>query len=183
MLLISDSPDSDQDGGKILAGNRLKRPANKAGWAIHSAVHRARPDVNAACHAHTPYGKIWSAMGGRRLEMVDQDVCNLYGDALAVYGDYGGVVVGGAIQEGAAIASALGPRGKGMILVNHGLLSVGKTVDEAGFMFGLLEKSCRVQVELRQIGDGAKKMLIRDREAEFNFKVASDPVRAVPFGA
>lgn len=106
--------------------------------------------------------------------MVDQDVCNFYGEALAVYGDYGGVVVGSALGEGEAMARALGGRGKGMILANHGLLTVGGTVDEAGFLFSLLEKSCRVQVELGR--SGAEKRVIGDREAEFNFGVASTPV-------
>jgi len=173
MLLLSDDP-SEAEDGRILAGNRLNRPANKAGWAIHSAIHRQRPDINAACHAHTVYGKVWSAMGGRRLEMVDQDVCNFYGEALAVYEQYGGVVIGSALGEGEAMAKALGERGKGMILANHGLLTVGGTVDEAGFMFSLLEKSCRVQIELGR--SGAEKRVIADKEAEFNFEVASTPV-------
>ncbi|MCJ1399016.1 hypothetical protein MMC11_002218 [Xylographa trunciseda] len=175
MVLLSDEPDDDASPtfGRILAGNRRRRPANKAGWAIHSAVHRRRGDVRAACHAHTRYGKVWAAMGGRRLEMVDQDVCNFYGEALAVYGNYGGVVVGSALGEGEAIAEALGEKGKGMILANHGLLTVGGTVDEAGFLFGLLERSCAVQVELGKAGGG--KRVIEDREAEFNFSVASTP--------
>lgn len=112
--------------------------------------------------------------------MVDQDVCNFFGEALAVYEDYGGVVVGGAVGEGEAMARALGGRGKGMILVNHGLLTVGGTVDEAGFLFGLLEKSCRVQVELGR--SGAARRVIGVREAGFNFEVASTPVSLFLFG-
>ncbi|MCJ1415840.1 hypothetical protein MMC32_002174 [Xylographa parallela] len=174
MVLLSDAPDASSPSyGRILAGNRRQRPANKAGWAIHAAVHRRRGDVNAVCHAHTRYGKVWAATG-RRLEMVDQDVCNFYGDALAVYGDYGGVVLGSAVGEGEAIARALGERGKGMVLANHGLLTVGATVDEAGFLFGLLERSCAVQVELGRV-QGGEKRVIGDREAEFNFRMASTP--------
>ncbi|MCJ1315066.1 hypothetical protein MMC15_000381 [Xylographa vitiligo] len=174
MVLLSDAPDASSSThyGKILAGNRLQRPANKAGWAIHAALHRRRGDVNAACHAHTRYGKAWAATG-RRLEMVDQDVCNFYGEALAVYEDYGGVVLGSARGEGEAIARALGERGKGMVLANHGLLTVGGTVDEAGFLFGLLERSCKVQVLLGRV-EGEKR-IIGEREAEFNFRMASTP--------
>jgi ribulose-5-phosphate 4-epimerase/fuculose-1-phosphate aldolase len=51
---------------------------------IHSAVHKARPDVVAACHTHSPYGKAWSTFA-RRLEMLNQDVTYFYGDAQAVY--------------------------------------------------------------------------------------------------
>lgn len=113
-------------------------------------------------------------MGGRRLTMADQDVCNFYGDAQAVYSDYGGVVVGSATGEGEAMAKALGEKGKGMILTNHGLLTVGHSVDEAGFLFGLLERSCAVQIELLKAGGEVR--VIGDREAEFNFNVASTPV-------
>jgi len=148
------------------------RPANKAGWAIHGAVHRARPDVMAACHAHTVAGKAWSATG-LRLKIIDQDVCKFHGDALAVYDTYGGVVLGSAIGEGEGIARALGPRGKAAILLNHGLLTVGKTVDEAGYLFGLLEKSCRIQLELAKSGLPVRE--IADKEAKFNFEMEGSP--------
>ncbi|MCJ1232588.1 hypothetical protein MMC14_000541 [Varicellaria rhodocarpa] len=162
-------------------GNGNIRPANKAGWAIHAAIHRLRPDVHAACHAHTRHGKAWSATG-RKLEMINQDVCNFYGDALTLYENYGGVVVGSAIGEGEAMAKALGEKGKAAILVNHGLLTVGGTVDEAGFLFGLLERCCAVQLDVERAGyevgegEGKKRMrVIGDREAEFNFRMASTP--------
>lgn len=169
MILLSDSPD---DGEKVLAGNR-SRPANAAGWLIHAAIHRKRRDTNAACHAHTRYGKAWSAFG-RRLDMINQDVCNFYGEAQAVYEQYGGVVLGEAALEGERIAEALGPRGKGMLLSNHGLLTVGGTVDEAAFLFTSMENACGVQLEVEKAG--LERKIIGDEEAEFNFRMASQPV-------
>jgi ribulose-5-phosphate 4-epimerase/fuculose-1-phosphate aldolase len=62
----------------------MSRPANAAGFLIHSAVHQARPDVIAACHTHSVHGMAWSAFG-RPLEMLTQDIAYLYGDAQAVY--------------------------------------------------------------------------------------------------
>ena len=62
----------------------MSRPANAAGFLIHSAVHKARPDVIAACHTHSPYGKAWSSFR-RPLEMLNQDVTYFYGEAQAVY--------------------------------------------------------------------------------------------------
>lgn len=62
----------------------MSRPANAAGFLIHSAVHKARPDVVAACHTHSPAGKAWSAFA-RPLEMLNQDVTYFYGEAQAVY--------------------------------------------------------------------------------------------------
>ncbi len=117
LLKASDMVLVDYDG-KVVGGNR-SRPANAAGFLIHAAVHKARPDVNAACHCHGVSGKAWSAFS-RRLEMINQDVCYFYGDAQAVYDEFGGVVL--SEEEGLRLANALGPKGKGMILRNHGLL-------------------------------------------------------------
>jgi ribulose-5-phosphate 4-epimerase/fuculose-1-phosphate aldolase len=117
LLKPSDMVLVDYDG-KVVGGSQ-SRPANAAGFLIHSAIHKARPDVNAACHCHGVAGKAWSAMG-KRLDMINQDVCYFYGDAQAVYEDFGGIVF--SEEEGKKLAAALGPRGKGMILRNHGLL-------------------------------------------------------------
>ena len=82
LLKASDMILVDYDG-KAIGGN-LSLPANAAGFLIHSAVHKARPDVTAACHTHSPYGKAWSAFA-KPLEMLNQDVTYFYGDAQAVY--------------------------------------------------------------------------------------------------
>lgn len=121
-LKASDMILVDYDG-KVVGGN-TSRPANAAGFLIHSAVHAARPDVHAACHCHGKAGKAWSAFG-RKLEMINQDVTYFYGDAQAVYAEFGGVVLDKA--EGERLAAALGPKGKGMILRNHGLLVGDRT--------------------------------------------------------
>lgn len=162
------------EAGEAIGGN-MSRPANSAGFLIHAAVHKARPDVNAACHTHSPYGKAWSTFA-RPLEMINQDVCNFYGDAQAVYGEFAGVVF--TEEEGQRLAKALGPNGKGMILRNHGLLTVGKTVDEAAYLYTLMERSCEMQLLAdAAAANGLKKQIISDEAAEFSFK-ASDAVSA-----
>ena len=69
--------------GEPIGGN-MSRPSNAAGFLIHSAVHRLRPDVTAAAHTHSVYGMAWSSFA-RPLEMLTQDLAYLYGDAQAVY--------------------------------------------------------------------------------------------------
>jgi ribulose-5-phosphate 4-epimerase/fuculose-1-phosphate aldolase len=71
--------------GTVLEGDR---PLNLAAFAIHSRIHRARPDVIAAAHAHSMYGKAWSATG-RLLRPITQDACAFYKDHAVV--KYGGV--------------------------------------------------------------------------------------------
>ena len=172
MLKASDMILLRLDDGEIIGGN-MSRPANKAGFFIHAAIHKARPDIGAVCHTHSIYGKAWSAFA-KPLEMLNQDVCNLYG-VQGVYAQYGGIVFGE--EEGEKMAEALGPRGKGLILMNHGLLTVGSTVDEAAFLFRLMEKSCEVQLLAEAAAaNGIEKNIISDEEAEYNFTMASESV-------
>jgi ribulose-5-phosphate 4-epimerase/fuculose-1-phosphate aldolase len=113
----------------------------------------------------------WSVFA-RPLEMLNQDVCNFY-DAHAVMAQYEGIVFGA--DEGEHIADALGERNKGVILMNHGLLTVGSTVDEAGFMFGLMDRACEMQLRVEAAAaNGIPKRIISDEEAAYNFRMASE---------
>lgn len=124
--------------GEVVEGDR---PVNTAAFAIHSQIHAARPDVMAAAHAHSIYGKSWSALG-RTLDPITQDVCAFYEDH-AVFNDYTGVVLD--VEEGKRIAHALADN-KAVILRNHGLLTVGHSVDEAVWWFVTMERSCQAQL-------------------------------------
>jgi ribulose-5-phosphate 4-epimerase/fuculose-1-phosphate aldolase len=149
------------------------RPYNKPGFYIHSEIHKARPDVHSICHAHTIAGRAWCAFG-QPLDMIQQDICDLYG-VLAVDTEYAGIVT--AEQEGQQIARALGARSKAALLLNHGLITVGSTVDEASFLFGLLDRSCEIQlrVEAARAGNPAlKKHIIPHELALNNFRMAGE---------
>lgn len=126
------------DKGEVVEGSGL---VNGAAFAIHSQVHAARPDVIAAAHAHSIYGKSWSALG-RLLDPLTQDACAFYDDH-ALFDDYTGVVLD--LEEGKRIGHALGGR-KAVILRNHGLLTVGHSVDEAVWWFVTMERSCQAQL-------------------------------------
>lgn len=142
------------DRGEIVEG---KGPVNVAAFAIHSAVHGARPDVVAAAHAHSLYGKSWSSLG-RLLEPLTQDSCAFYEDHV-LFDDFTGVVYDQA--EGRRIAEALGPH-KAAILRNHGLLTVGQTVDEAAWWFITMERTCQAQLLAEAAGEP---VLIRHEHA------------------
>lgn len=161
--------------GDVVGGNTAAS-INAAGFQIHSALHRARPDVHAVCHTHSVHGRAWSAFA-RPLEMLNQDVCYFY-NAHSVYADYGGIA--NEASEGEKIAASLGA-GKAAILLNHGLLTVGQTVDEAAFLFCLMERSCGVQLAIEAAG--LKKFYVSDEEAAYNYKMASTPVRWPPPGS
>ena len=130
--------------GEVIEGNH---PVNTAAFAIHSRVHAARPEVVAAAHSHSVYGKAFSTLG-RLLDPITQDVCAFYEDH-ALFDDYTGVVY--ETWEGDRIAKALGPC-KAVILRNHGLLTVGQTVEEAAWWFITMERSCQVQLMAEAAG-------------------------------
>lgn len=130
--------------GEVVEGDR---PVNAAAFAIHSQVHQARPDVVAAAHAHSTYGKAWSSLG-RVLEPLTQDACSFYDDH-ALFDDYTGVVL--ELDEGQRIAQTLGDR-KAIILRNHGLLTVGHSVDEAAWWFITMDRTCQAQLMAEAAG-------------------------------
>ncbi|AZO72243.1 MAG: class II aldolase/adducin family protein [Mesorhizobium sp.] len=115
-------------------------PLNVSAFAIHAAIHEARPEIVAAAHAHSIYGKAWSAVG-RLLDPITQDACAFYEDH--VFFDDARVVVTEA-SEGADLARCLGPH-KAAILRNHGLLTVGRTIEEAVWWFVAMEHCCQAQ--------------------------------------
>lgn len=124
--------------GDVVEGDSA---VNGAAVAIHCAVHAARPDVIAAAHAHGPYGKTLSALP-QRIEPLTQDSCAFYDDH-GVHDGFNGVVLDA--EEGRAIGRALGGH-KAVILRNHGMLTVGHTVESAAWWFITLERTAQSQL-------------------------------------
>lgn len=125
--------------GRVVEGSRV---VNGAAVAIHCEVHMARPDVLAAAHAHGPAGKTLSSLE-MPVEMLTQDACAFYED-FSVYDDFTGVVLDR--EEGRRIGQALGPN-KAVMLRNHGMLTVGATVDSAAWWFLTLERTAQCQLD------------------------------------
>lgn len=131
--------------GNVVVGDA---PVNRAAFVIHAAVHQARPDVVAAAHAHSLYGKALSSLG-RQLDPITQDACAFFEDHVVV-SEYGGKIV---LEEeaGVALAAGLGQR-KAAIHCNHGLFTVGTTVDEAAWWFITMERSAQAQLVAEAAG-------------------------------
>ena len=106
--------------------------------------------------------------------MITQDICDLYG-TLAVDSEYGGLVT--AEEEGRRIAAVLGPHAKAALLKNHGIVTVGSTVDEANFLLGLVDRSCDIQLRVEAACAGnsdLKKQIIDHEVALANAKLAGE---------
>jgi ribulose-5-phosphate 4-epimerase/fuculose-1-phosphate aldolase len=102
------------------------------------------------------HGRAFSSLG-RLLDPLTQDSCAFYEDH-ALFDDYTGVVL--ELSEGRRIAATIGEK-KAIILRNHGLLTVGQSVEEAAYWFIALERSCQAQL----LAEAAGKPVKIDREA------------------
>ena len=132
----------DVDGNVV--GQRANVPV--AGFVIHSAIHRSRPDVAAVVHTHTEAGVAVSAL--------EQGLLPLLAEAMYVYDDlayhpYEGI--SNDLDERERLSASLGDKNS-MILQNHGLLTVGKTVAEAFVRMYWLDFVCRVQLRVLSSG-------------------------------
>ncbi|MBM0236886.1 class II aldolase/adducin family protein [Micromonospora sp. ATA32] len=150
--------------GRVLAGEGRVNPA---GFVIHSAVHAARPDVVAVVHTHSVHGRAWSTLG-RPLDPITQDACAFHHDH-AVFDDYTGVVLNS--EEGVRIAMTLAEK-KAAILRNHGLLTVGGTVEEAAWWFIAMDRCCQAQLLAEAVG---KPVHIDAEDAERTREVIGSP--------
>ena len=111
--------------------------------------------------------------------MITQDVCAFYNDH-SVYADFGGVVLD--LEEGDRIAAALGHR-KAVILQNHGLLTVGQTVDEAAWWYITMERSCQVQLMAEAAAAGTREPIKQIRKEVGPNRLIKLSVRRSPAGS
>jgi ribulose-5-phosphate 4-epimerase/fuculose-1-phosphate aldolase len=135
----------DQSGEKV---EPSPHPVNPAGFVIHSAVHAARPDVACVLHLHTPAGVAVSTQREGLLPISQQATISL---TSLGYHDYEGIALRD--DEKPRLVSDLGDRAC-LVLRNHGLLTVGKTIADAFLTMYTLERACEVQV-LAQSGGAA----------------------------
>ncbi|MGE0714745.1 MAG: class II aldolase/adducin family protein [Alphaproteobacteria bacterium] len=134
-------------------GNILAKPSygdfdfgvNRAGFVIHSAIHKVRHDVDCVIHTHTWAGMAVSAMQCGLLPMTQTSMRFAH----VAYHDYMGVVLDLSMQD--QLVRDLGPH-SAMVLRNHGLLTACSTIAEAFNAMHRLELSCRTQVAVTSGG-------------------------------
>jgi len=116
-------------------------PVNPAGFVIHSAVHAVRPDAGCVLHTHTRAGVAVSAQKQGVLPISQQSTFVL---ASLAYHGYEGVAIRD--DEKARLQANLG-QANFLMLRNHGLLTVGKTIADAFLSMYTFENTCRIQVD------------------------------------
>jgi ribulose-5-phosphate 4-epimerase/fuculose-1-phosphate aldolase len=133
----------DEACNKVIASDF---PVNPAGFVIHSAVHEARPDAGCVLHTHTRAGVAVSAQAAGVLPISQQSTFVL--GSLA-YHAYEGVAFKD--DEKPRLQADLG-RANFLMLRNHGLLVVGKSIADAFLSMYIFENTCRIQIDAQAGG-------------------------------
>jgi ribulose-5-phosphate 4-epimerase/fuculose-1-phosphate aldolase len=134
----------DQDCRKVIDS---PFPVNPAGFTIHSCIHAARDDVQCVLHTHTRAGIAVSAQKCGLLPISQQSTFVL---ASLAYHDYEGVALRD--DENPRLAADLGTNNY-LMLRNHGLLTVGRTIADAFLSMYTFENACRIQIDAQAGGE------------------------------
>ena len=133
-------------------GNKLDDspyPVNPAGFTIHSAIHSARHDAQCVLHVHSLNGIAVSAQKHGVLPLSQQSIFVL---SSLSYHDYEGVAL--YEEEKPRLVADLGPRNNYLMLRNHGLLTLGRSVADAFLAMYFFETVCTIQI--RAMAGGAE---------------------------
>ncbi|QSI29761.1 class II aldolase/adducin family protein [Variovorax sp. RKNM96] len=149
----------DLDGNKV---DDSDSEVNAAGFTIHSAVHAARHDAACVMHTHTVGGMAVASLRDG-LRTTNQWALQFYNRV--AYHEFEGLALD--LDERARLVASLGDKAKALILRNHGLLTVGRSVAEAFILMFNLERACRVQLAIQSSGQA-----VRPLSAEVSEKTA-----------
>ncbi|XP_054612767.1 alpha-adducin isoform X2 [Dunckerocampus dactyliophorus] len=142
--------------GEVVDQGSTNLGVNKAGFNLHSAIYMSRPDVKCIVHIHTSAGAAVSAMKCGLLPISPE--------ALALgevaYHDYQGILVDP--EEYVSIQKDLGPKSKVLILRNHGLVTMGETIEEAYYYIHKLVTACEIQVRTLASAGGPDNLVMLD---------------------
>ena len=122
-------------------------PVNPAGFVIHSCIHEVREDAGCVLHTHSRAGVAVSAQKCGVLPISQQSTFVL---ASLAYHDYEGVALRD--DEQPRLQADLG-KALFMVLRNHGLLTVGRTIPDAFLQMYLFESACRIQIDAQAGGE------------------------------
>lgn len=125
---------------------------------IHSEIMRARPDINAVVHTHPPHAVIFSSLGTPLVPVGHSGT--LFSEQLPVFSETTDLIVTQA--RGRSVARTLGTA-NALLLRNHGIVTAGKTIEEAIFFALHLEAACEMQ--LMAMACGGPKDVTQPEEA------------------
>lgn len=164
-LSASDICAIDEDGD-VTDGSWDVTPA----IAIHTELHRARPDAMVVIHNHPHYATLLATM--HTLPEITDQQASMFDDEMVLFDEYTGGVDNQ--DDGRYLAHAIGASASVAMLANHGVIVMGATIEEATFKFTTFERTCRLNYQAMLTGKGGvpvpkelrqalKPMLLSDR--------------------
>lgn len=129
--------------GKVVRGNAMVNPV---GLLLHTALHRARPEVTAVCHAHALHASTWSSFE-RLLDPITQDSCIFFENQALILEPR-------VVRDAAAAARFAEAFGDKRVAIHggHGIFTTGQSIDEAAWWFVLMNRCCEAQLMAEAAG-------------------------------
>ncbi|MCU0802357.1 MAG: class II aldolase and adducin N-terminal domain-containing protein [Rhodobacteraceae bacterium] len=129
----------------------MERPdaPDPTAWGLHAAVHRAHPHARCLMHVHSPFATVLASLADSRLPAIDQNSAMFHGRHV-VDSEYGGMAFA---AEGARCAALLAdPKMIVLVMGNHGVLVVGRTVAETFNRLYYFERAAETYIRALQTG-------------------------------
>lgn len=129
--------------GQVVRGSGMVNPV---GLLLHTAIHRARPEVAAVCHAHALHASTWSSFE-RLLDPITQDACIFFEQQALILEPR-------VVREAASAARFAAAFGDKRVAVHggHGIFTTGQSIDEAAWWFVLMNRCCESQLMAEAAG-------------------------------
>ncbi len=143
-IRASDLIKIDMDGNAL---SKSDWPVNRAGFLIHSTLHKARPDLHAIIHTHEPISQALCAIE-EDVVPVTQEGCQFF-ERIA-YHEFEGIVLDG--SEGPRISAAIGQHNHTLVLKNHGLITAGSNCTWAFVRHMAFIQNAKVQLSAMSAG-------------------------------
>jgi ribulose-5-phosphate 4-epimerase/fuculose-1-phosphate aldolase len=123
--------------GQVVRGSGMVNPV---GLLLHTAVHQARPDVSAVCHAHALHASTWASFE-RLLDPITQDACIFFENQALIREPR-------VVRDAAAAARFAAGFGDKRVAIHggHGIFTTGQSIDEAAWWFVLMNRCCESQL-------------------------------------
>jgi len=131
--------------GNVLEG---EYPVNVAGFCIHAALHKGRPDTHCIVHTHSPEATVYASLSQPILP-VNQTSCMFFEDH-ALYDEYNGPVL--SLSEGQKLVDAAGDNHT-LLLRNHGVLTMAAELETAAMLMISVEQACAMNLAVKRAGN------------------------------
>jgi ribulose-5-phosphate 4-epimerase/fuculose-1-phosphate aldolase len=118
-------------------------------WGLHGQVHRALPHARCVMHVHSIHATVLASLADSRLPAIDQNTA-MFHNRHVVDEHYGGM----AFEDEAARCVSLltDPKITTLIMGNHGVLILGRTVAETFNRLTYFERSAETYIRALQTG-------------------------------